>query len=316
MQTGHGRAHAKIILIGEHSVVHQQPAIALPLQGLPVTATLTTHDSEQRLVSDYFSGALSDLPGQFAGIHVLLERLLNRFHVPNLGFNLELTSTIPEERGMGSSAAVATAITRAVYDFFDKPLDQATLLKTVNIEEVITHGTPSGIDAATVSANQPIWFIKGQPLQQLPVNLSATLVVGDTGVTGQTSLAVNSVNELLTDRERPHVGQNLVDHLGQLTWQAATCLRDNQPARLGHLLNQAQLDLAALGVSHPVLEHLLSAANQAGALGSKLTGGGLGGCMISLAANRQSAQKIQQALLSAGAIATWIEPFEHSTKLG
>ena len=40
-QQGIGESHAKIILIGEHSVVYGQPAIALPLPNVQLKATLT-----------------------------------------------------------------------------------------------------------------------------------------------------------------------------------------------------------------------------------------------------------------------------------
>lgn len=308
MRVGTGHAHAKIILIGEHSVVHGQPAIAIPLRHLPVTVTLQEAISDQHFVSDVFTGSMAELPGLFDGIRVLVERLLRRFSEPELAFTLTVASNIPEERGMGSSAAVATAIVRAFYDFFDTALDQQTLLATVNIEEMITHGAPSGIDAATVSADQPVWFVKDAPLTHFAMHTHAWLVVGDTGVTGQTGMAVNSVKELLSDPDQPGIGQQLINHLGTLTQAAAVALQRDQRKQLGTILNQAQADLAALGVNHPVLQRLVDTANQNGALGAKLTGGGLGGCMFAVAEDEQTANQIATALKQHGAVATWLEP--------
>ncbi|GEK27707.1 mevalonate kinase [Furfurilactobacillus siliginis] len=308
MRVGTGHAHGKIILIGEHSVVHGQPAIAIPLRHLPVTVTLQETTNAQQFVSDVFTGTMAELPGLFDGIRVLVDRLLRRFNEPECPFTLTVVSKIPEERGMGSSAAVATAIVRAFYDFFDTQLDQQTLLATVNIEEMITHGTPSGIDAATVSADQPVWFVKGAPLTHFAMHTHAWLVVGDTGVTGQTGMAVNSVKELLTDPDQPGVGEHLINHLGALTKAAADALQHDQRKQLGLILNQAQSDLATLGVNHPVLQRLIDAANQTGALGAKLTGGGLGGCMFAVANDEQTAKQIATSLKQHGAVATWLEP--------
>lgn len=308
MRVATGSAHAKIILIGEHSVVHSQPAIAVPLLNVAVTATLSETTRGQRLVSSYFTGALVDLPGEFEGLRVLLQRLLRRFNALSLNFDLKIDSAIPEERGMGSSAAVATAVTRAVYAFFETALDPQLLLDTVNIEEVITHGSPSGIDAATVSSTQPVWLVKGNPLKHFPIHMNAFLVVGDTGVTGQTSMAVNSVSELLRDDEQPGVGQHLINHLGTLTAAAAKYLQHDQVRLLGQTLTAAQQDLTDLGVNHPVLQRLINAANDAGALGAKLTGGGLGGCMFALTQTAEQAAKVANALKQHGAVATWIEP--------
>jgi mevalonate kinase len=57
--------------------------------------------------------------------------------------------------------------------------------------------------------------------------------------------------------------------------------------------------LQQLGVSTPTLDHLVQAAKTAGALGAKLSGGGLGGHMIALVDDQSEA--VQESLLEAGA---------------
>ncbi|WP_207233247.1 hypothetical protein [Holzapfeliella floricola] len=44
-------------------------------------------------------------------------------------------------------------------------------------------------------------------------------------------------------------------------------------------------------MSHPIIDQLIHTANVHGSLGSKLSGGGLGGIVISLAENGQTAEK-------------------------
>ena len=44
-EIGVGRAHSKIILIGEHAVVYGYPAIALPLHHIEVTCQIIPADS-------------------------------------------------------------------------------------------------------------------------------------------------------------------------------------------------------------------------------------------------------------------------------
>ncbi|MEN4337193.1 mevalonate kinase, partial [Streptococcus pyogenes] len=46
---------------------------------------------------------------------------------------------------------------------------------------------------------------------------------------------------------------------------------------------------------------------RAGALGAKMTGGGLGGCMIALADTKDMAEKISHRLKEEGAVNTWIQ---------
>lgn len=68
--------------------------------------------------------------------------------------------------------------------------------------------------------------------------------------------------------------------------------------------------LAQLGVSSPELDSMVNAAHSAGALGAKMTGGGIGGCVIALAENSAHAKDIAAALSAAGAAnawSTWVE---------
>ena len=50
---------------------------------------------------------------------------------------------------------------------------------------------------------------------------------------------------------------------------------------------------------------LTEAARSAGALGAKLTGGGLGGCVIALATGESATRRVRAALEQAGAPETW-----------
>ena len=168
-QQGIGQSHAKIILIGEHSVVYGQPAIALPLPNVKLKATLTadTTSASHVVKCSWAQGNLTSLPESMAGIQKLINTLMERFNGQDDGWTLEIDSMLPSERGMGSSAATAIAIVRAFFDLYETPLDRETLLKLADVEEQITHRSPSGLDAATTSSDQPIYFIKGQPGQPI-----------------------------------------------------------------------------------------------------------------------------------------------------
>jgi mevalonate kinase len=65
-------------------------------------------------------------------------------------------------------------------------------------------------------------------------------------------------------------------------------------------MNKNHILLQAMKVSSPELDHLVRAARKAGALGSKLSGGGRGGNMIALVEPNQ-AEVVAQSLLDAGA---------------
>ena len=72
---------------------------------------------------------------------------------------------------------------------------------------------------------------------------------------------------------------------------------------VGHAMTENHLLLRLIGVSHPKLEALVSAALPT-SLGAKLTGAGGGGCMIALT---RDAKATSEAIELAGG-RTWITP--------
>lgn len=300
--TGSGNASGKIILMGEHAVVHGEPAIALPFLATKITAVIKSAPVNE-IDSHYFVGPLTEVPTPLMNIQHLVEMLQQRF---NDDFQVKLTieSTIPAERGMGSSAATAVAITRAFFDFHEEILSEAELLSFVNLSEKIAHGNPSGIDAAATSGPNPLYFIKGKELRSFPMNLNAYLIVADTGIKGKTRAAVTDVAQLY--REDATIAKEIA-YLGDLTRAARTAIIENNAREMGSLMMKAHRTLKKLTVSNETLDHLADTAIANGALGAKLTGGGRGGCLIALAPDLATAKKITATQEQAGAIRTWIQ---------
>ncbi|WP_265459755.1 mevalonate kinase [Enterococcus sp. HY326] len=299
---GLGKATGKIILMGEHSVVYGEPAIAMPFLATHIQ-TRITDGPENSLDSIYFSGKLADVPAPLKNIQALITALQEKFQ-QQAGIHLEITSTIPAERGMGSSAATAVAITRGYFDYQKTDLSDQELLDFVNLSEKIAHGNPSGIDAAATSGPNPLYFIKGQELSSFPMNVDAYLVVADTGIKGKTRGAVADVAKQY--QENPAVPE-LIHILGQLAKDAKQAIISNQPALLGSMMTKAHRNLKALGVSNDALDLLTDTAIANNALGAKLTGGGRGGCLIALAEDLATAKQIAAAQEKAGAKQTWIQ---------
>ncbi|WP_373842030.1 mevalonate kinase [Limosilactobacillus sp.] len=294
--------------MGEHSVVYGQPAIALPLPDVKLVVTIKEAKAGQIVQSRYSDCDWQALPETMHGIQKLIATLVKRFNGQDDYWRLSIDSQLPAERGMGSSAATAIAIVRAFFNYYGQPLDRPTLLKLADVEEQITHRSPSGLDAATTSSKVPLYFIKGQEGTPIPLNLQATMVIADTGIKGATKEAILAVQKLL--QTAPAMAQSHIKHLGKLVQATRQFLANNEVIKLGTALTAAQHDLQALQVSNHQLDHLIKVANNNGALGAKLTGGGRGGCMFAITATALGARKLATILKENGAHQTWIQPLD------
>ena len=73
---------------------------------------------------------------------------------------MTLTSTIPAERGMGSSAKNRCGHRSKPFDYFDYAYTYQELFELVSLSEKIAHGNPSGIDAAATSGADPLFLLE------------------------------------------------------------------------------------------------------------------------------------------------------------
>lgn len=287
-KVGVGQAHSKIILIGEHAVVYGYPAISLPLLEVEVTCRVVPAESPWRL---YEEDTLS------MAVYASLEYL----GIKEACIRCEIDSAIPEKRGMGSSAAISIAAIRAVFDYYRADLHHDVLEILVNRAEMIAHMNPSGLDAKTCLSDRPIRFIKNVGFTELNMDLSAYLVIADTGVYGHTREAIQVVQSKGKD------ALPFLTALGDLTQEAEQAIEEKDAKKLGKILSQAHLHLKTIGVSSSEADVLVETALENGALGAKMSGGGLGGCIIALVANFTQAQELTEKLEEKGAVQTWIE---------
>lgn len=301
-----GSAHGKIILIGEHSVVHHQPAIAIPFTSATVDVFIDPIMGDVLIDSLYYKGKMKEAPASLNNLKETLHGVALYLGVQAKDMKITINSSIPSERGMGSSAAVATALVRALFDYFDRALSHDLLNQFVDVAEKIAHGNPSGIDASVVRSDDAVYFIRNQKTEHFDSHLPAYLVVADTGQEGETIHAVTDVGKLVADERTD--GRKWIEELGQLTIEARKKIEEVKVKELGQILSRAQVLLKNLTVSNNALDQLVASAMEHGALGAKLTGGGRGGCMIALVETFEQAETLADKLIEAKAIKTWIHP--------
>lgn len=302
---GNGHTSAKIILFGEHSVVYGYPAIAMPLHSLRMTARAERVDDgadQSTLTSLGWSGPMQDAPTHFGSILRAVDVALDFVGHPGAPIHITTVSDFPQQRGLGSSAAAAGAVIRAILDAYGVSASPAQLFDLTQEAERIAHGRPSGLDAVTTSADSPIHFEAGASTK-LDFDLAAWIVIADSGIEGSTRETVGHVRSLY--ESSPEITRPRLARLGAITQETVEGLRTGDIEGLGALMTEAHGLLGELGVSIPKLDALVSAALDAGAVGGKLTGGGGGGCVIALARSGEDARRIEDAMVAAGAHAAW-----------
>jgi mevalonate kinase len=299
-------APGKIILFGEHAVVYSRPAIAVPVSKVraqPVLET-TAPGSGLRITApdldrDYLLAEARAGDPLAATIEIALNHL-GQADVPDAV--LSVTSSIPLGRGLGSGSAISTAIIRALGHHFSRIFSPAEVSSLVFEVEKLYHGTPSGLDNTVVSFEQPVFFIKGEPMARMVVNQPFTVIIGDTGrVTATRDVVGDLRGRWQVDQERY---EGYFDEIEVIVRQAKVNIEQGVPgiSALGKLMNENQDVLRTLGVSSVELERLIAAARQAGAVGAKLSGAGWGGNMIALVpAQPELIVRVTGALKNAGA---------------
>jgi len=302
-KTAIGVAHSKLILIGEHAVVHGQPAIAIPFPLIGVETVIEQVSGSIKIDSAFYHGPMVHAPESLQGIVRCVNRTLDYLDIPKQDLLIRISSSIPPGKGLGSSASVAISIVRSLFAFANRTYSEDELLELANIAETFAHGQPSGIDTLTITSRSPVWFEKDFPIEYLDLKEDYYFVVADSGRVGDTRLSVESVARLL--KSTPKRIQRKLEKIGELTHQAKSALEKAGKHILGGLLDEAQRELEALGVSDAGLNRLINFARQEGALGAKLTGGGNGGCIIALARNEVHSRQLAEKLRKYGAHAVW-----------
>lgn len=298
---------AKVILFGEHAVVYNESAIAIPVSDVRASAMIDFDNSlsEPLIAVDNwklrYSFADKDIPQKFQhivkAINLVRETLNSDFQRSN--WRLRISSQIPIARGMGSSAAISVLLFRVLFRLAGKELTQKKLIELSYEMEKFHHGTPSGIDNAVIALEAPIIFQKSKGFKLINTK-KFHFVIADTGVGKKTASVVADVAKRYQKNKRSYT--EIFKAIGSVTSQGLDALRLGNKPKLGQLMNLNQSLLDELGVSSPELDRLIEIALSKKAPGAKLCGAGKGGCILALANDHDHANELCRTLLKAGAV--------------
>ena len=297
-------APAKAILLGEHAVVYGQPAVAIPLPQLRTKATILATPTEPAGKVQIISPAIG-LDVEFKDlddanpIHRVITLVASHFELKSLpAMKIMINSSIPVSSGLGSGTSVSVALLRAVSSFLGHPLSDEQVCTYAFEVEKIHHNTPSGIDNTVITYENALIYERGKALQFLQVAEPFELVIANSGEHSTTHQTVSMVRHAF--EQTPVLYESYFTSIGDLVNKAVAYLGEGSMTELGPLLNENQAILKKMKLSTQKLDSMIASALHAGAVGAKLTGGGGGGCILSLV-DATSKENVISALIAAGA---------------
>jgi mevalonate kinase len=287
-------AHGKVILLGEHAVVYGHPALA---GALADGVTVETTPGRGLLRVPAWGLELDAADPLKDGVSLGRAYLALRGKL-GLGasspVDLVVRFAVPTGSGLGSSAAWAVAVARALVAVHD--LSESLVTEAAMASETVLHGKPSGLDHTVAHQGGFGVFVRGRGLESVRAAQPVPLIVGHTGRERDTKGRVARVAELHQSDTATVNGR--FAEIARLVELGRNAVEMGNLPTLGEAMRLNQVELSALEVSCPEIERMCRLAEDAGAAGAKLTGGGGGGCVIALAPGRE--REVQAAWERAG----------------
>ncbi|MEE1929452.1 galactokinase family protein [Streptomyces sp. TRM 70351] len=308
-------APGRVNLIGEHTDYND--GFVLPL-ALPHTTRVTATRRPGpglRLVSD---GATQGWTAYPEGVLAVLREAGHQVG----GADLAFTSTVPTGAGLSSSAALEVATAAALNDLYGLGLTRPELARVCQAAENVHVGVPCGVmdqmASACCTAGHALHLdTRDLAVRAVPFDLTTAglrLLVVDTrvkhaltdgayaerragceraaralGVPALRDVAPEGLDETLErlrravdDPRLPRLVRHVVTENARVA-EVVGLLDAGRPRDVGPVLTAGHASLRDdYAVSCPELDLAVAAANAAGALGARMTGGGFGGSAVVL----------------------------------
>lgn len=280
MQEVRASAPGSLMLFGEHAVLRGQPAVVCAIhRRLTVTARPRT---DRRAVIHSILGDLRFAANRIPddSRHRFVLKALRDSGVPPGGLDLRIESEFSSKIGFGSSAAVTVAVLAAMDALKGRSPKPGDLFRRARAVVRSVQGVGSGADVAASAWGGALLF---RQAATRPSRLPGAfpLIAAYSGHKTPTPDVIRQVNALAA--RHPRLSAGIFRLMGRCTLDAAAALRRGDLARVGDLMNIHQGLHDALGVNTQGLACLAFALRaDPGILGSKISGSGMGDCVIGL----------------------------------
>ncbi|MHA1669574.1 MAG: mevalonate kinase [Promethearchaeota archaeon] len=295
----------KCILFGEHAVVHGYPAISMPIS-LKSWCIIEENDKEsvefqflkynEFYEATTFQEVQAKFPSKFNQFIHGLYMIIKKYDIILDSIKVIISSELMTNSGLGSSASTSIALISAMTAYYNLDLPLKELNKISFEMEKVTHGNPSGIDNKSCIFGGMIFFQDGL-FHRIDVPDDFQILITYTNQVRNTKDAIRKVQTL--KKENSVLFESIMEKIGFYSEIAEHELINGNYLEVGRLMNINQNLLVQLNLSNDTISKIINVALKNGAYGSKLTGAGLGGCVISIGSN-SDLKKISNLLDSQG----------------
>lgn len=287
----HVSAPGNTMLMGEHAVLFGHRAIVCAVSQR-IAVQLTPRDDDRVCIESslaHHESTLNEiLSGQTSPAELSFVLASIRTVQPTRGFTLAITSEFSHTVGLGSSAAVTAACVYAVmlYTHGDAPMIDVFDAGLRAIHDVQKRGSGSDL-AASVFGGIVGYTAEPRAITRLlqHSDLSAhTWPTLDLLYCGYKTPTPKVLEQVTQETEKfPKLYEALYAQMHNVCVQAEQAVISKDWQALGQLMNMYHGFMDALGVSDAKLSELVYSARQLdGVLGAKISGSGLGDCIITL----------------------------------
>ena len=273
-------APGKIILFGEHFVVHGTKAILAAIdKRVTVTSTFTENktikvNSQLGTIEVPISSSHEEVKSEFRPFVYLANKIINSDQNAN-GLEITIDSDIPIGVGLGSSSACCVAAVASISELFNELSSEEILKMSIEAEKTIFPDT-SGADCTVCTYGGMIGY---PSIEKIDNTFDLNLLIANSMIPHNTKNSVEKVNKFKeTDEER---FSQLCDLETKLIDEVITSMKNNDPTTFALKMSENQKYLEEIQISNDTLSAMINSLKEI-SLGTKITGAGDGGCIIAL----------------------------------
>ena len=297
-----GKGFGKTILIGDQFVLYGVPAIvsSIPYETL---TTVERIDGKGWILEDN----RIEVPGykekkkeqQIQSINRVLEVM--KINATKTPIKITFGGTLLAGSGVGASAASCVSLARALNDEFKQGLSIDEINQVAWEGEFAYHGIPSGVDnTASCYGGLMLYQLKNDQkiIEKIQIREPCEVVLGNSGVSVNTA----ALDDLVENEKKRDPGffSTRLKTITEQTLEVRRLLEVFDLKKVGRIMTENHKILIDMGLSHKKLIELCNLALQKGALGAKLTGGGMGGYMVALTPGVNLQEKVASAIEKKG----------------